>query len=242
MVYLSKLAKRLALAGGRASGALVLFYLAGCSSPQERDFLSPNPGTTAPTLVGISISPRDVHAAPGEPIHYTATGVTNQGTSVPVTVVWTASGGVIQPDGTFTPDAIGRYRIRATQQGAAFRADSVEAKVYTEPTDILEIEISPDSQEVGTGESLRLIARAELGNGSTGPFAPSRLGRQRWPSRWQRLVRGPGDRGGVHRQGQGTLGRRGTRNGEGNAHAPDPDRNHDFPESDHCRGRPHGAV
>ena len=167
MVYLSKLAKRLALAGRRAFGVLVIAILAGCSSPQERDFLSPNPGTPAPTLIGISISPRDVHAVPGEPVHYTATGVTNQGTSVPVTVVWTASGGVIQPDGTFTPDAIGRYRIRATQQGAAFRADSVEAKVYTEPTDILEIQISPDSQEVGTGESLRLIARAELGNGST---------------------------------------------------------------------------
>lgn len=167
MIYLSKLAKRLALGWGRASGVLVVIHLASCSSPQERDFLSPNPGTPAATLVGISISPRDVHAAPGEPIHFTATGVTNQGTSVPVTVLWTASGGVIQPDGTFTPDAIGRYRIRATQQGAAHRADSVEAKVYTAPTDILEVQISPDSQEVGTGESLRLVARAELGNGST---------------------------------------------------------------------------
>lgn len=166
MIYLSKLAKRLALVGDRGLGLVLLVVLAGCSSPEERDFLSPDPGAPKPVVIGVTISPRDGSVPPGQAIRFSATGQTNQGTTVPVTVQWSATGGTIQPDGTFVPDAIGRYTVRAALQGSSWLSDSVVTRAFNHPTDILDVTISPDSQEVGTGEALHLVARAEQANGA----------------------------------------------------------------------------
>ena len=160
MTFLHKLARRLSVI---RSVALVGTVLLGCAKGEEREFLSPNPATPS-SIVAMTVSPRAGSVRPGETIRFTVTGTMSDGKTVPVDVDWAASGGRIGSDGVFVSDRVGRFSVRARARSSGL-ADSAAVSVYTSPTDILVVKLSPDSAEISEGEGLKLEAVAVRADG-----------------------------------------------------------------------------
>lgn len=166
MLYLSKLAKRLALAGPQA-GLLcaVLVFAGGCATPEEREFLSPNPNQPNP-VVSLTVEPRIGSARPGEVIQFSATARNAKGATVSADVDWSATGGTITPAGQFVSEVYGQFTVTARLRANVTIADSARVGVFVNPKDVLKIAVSPNGQEVSVGEGLQLEATAELADGS----------------------------------------------------------------------------
>lgn len=166
MIYLSKLAKRLALAGPHSGLLLSLLAFAGsCASPEEREFLSPNPTQPTP-ITSLTVEPRIGSARPGEVIQFTATARNAKGAAVLADVDWSATGGSVSPIGTFVSEVYGQFLVTARLRANSAIADSARVGVFMSPTDILKLSVSPDGEEVTVGEGLQLEATAELADGS----------------------------------------------------------------------------
>ena len=164
MTYLFKIARRLSV-GWHNSLLLLLLLIAGCSPGETRDFLSPNPGVT-PIVSAVSISPKVGSVLPGETIHFTAKITDTKGRAVVQEVDWSATGGVIQPDGTFLSDDKGIFSVRVRARLQPDIGDSAQVSVFTTPSDVLLLTLSPDSALVYEGEALLLDATARLADGS----------------------------------------------------------------------------
>jgi hypothetical protein len=165
MIYLSKLAKRLALAGPH-SRLLLLVSLAGaCSTPEEKEFLSPNPSQTIP-ITSLAVEPKIGTAKPGEVIQFNATVKNAKGAVVVADVDWSATGGEITGAGTFVSDVYGHFQVTARLRSNSLVADSAKVGVFVNPTDIMKLSLTPDGTEVTEGEGVQLEATAELADGS----------------------------------------------------------------------------
>ena len=162
MTYLHKLARRLATV---RIGVLCATAAVACSKGEQRDFLSPNPGSPA-ELVSINISPRVGSVRPGETIRFSASGTSHRGQTMAATVQWSASGGTITPDGVFTSDRFGQFKVVARATSAPQIGDSATVAVFVSPKDVLVVAVSPDSSEVFSGEGLQLEANARLADGT----------------------------------------------------------------------------
>lgn len=167
MIYLSKLAKRLALAGPQLGLLLSLLAFAGsCASPEEREFLSPNPTQPIP-ITSLEIEPKIGSARPGEVIQFSATARNAKGAVAIAEVDWTATGGSsISPTGTFVSEVFGQFQVTARVRANPVIADSARVGVFVDPRDILKLSITPDGMEITEGEGLQLEATAELADGS----------------------------------------------------------------------------
>jgi hypothetical protein len=137
-----------------------------CQPAEEREFLSPKPGTPDPSqAVSVLISPRSASVAPGRSLRFVATAYGSNGRVVPAEVQWVATGGVMSHDGTFTAGDHGRVVIQAHLKSAPSIADSVTVAVFSDPTDIIAIRVVPDSIELYEGEGIQLRLEAERANG-----------------------------------------------------------------------------
>ncbi len=166
MIYLSKLAKRLALAGPHLGLLLSLVAFAGsCASPEEREFLSPNPTQPIP-ITSLEIGPKIGSARPGEVIQFTATARNAKGAVATAEVDWTATGGSVSPTGSFVSEVFGQFQVTARLRANPTIADSARVGVFVDPRDVLKLSITPDGMEITEGEGLQLEATAELADGS----------------------------------------------------------------------------
>ena len=163
MTFLHKLARRLAAA--KVVAICFSLVILACTKGEDRDFLSPTPNTP-PILAAIRLSPSVGTIRPGETIQFSATGVSNKGATVPVEVDWSASGGVITPDGVFVADRNGEYRVAALVRAQPLLTDSARVTVFTSLTDIIEVVVSPDSMELTTGDGVQFLASAQRADGS----------------------------------------------------------------------------
>ncbi|HKP27766.1 MAG TPA: hypothetical protein VJU15_00090, partial [Gemmatimonadales bacterium] len=166
MIYLSKLAKRLALAGPHARLLLVLTLAGACSTPEEKEFLNPNPSQPVP-ITSLSVEPKIGSVKPGEVIQFTATVKNAKGAVVVADVDWSATDGRIDSTGSYFSEEFGNFQVKATLRSNSLIADSAKVGVFVNPKDVLKLSITPDGTEVTEGEGVQLEATAELADGST---------------------------------------------------------------------------
>lgn len=109
-----------------------------------------------PTLVGITVSPSTANLVPGATQQFTATGKMSDGTTVSVTVTWTATGGTISSTGLFTAGTTaGSYTVTATNgsiQGTA--SVSVQVTAPAAPTAVIKSPVQGFSVTPGTAVTL----------------------------------------------------------------------------------------
>jgi Big-like domain-containing protein/polysaccharide lyase-like protein len=107
MPFTFKLSKRLALS---KRALAVLAALAACESVRATD-----PKVPGSSVVQIVTAPDTVTLNPYQTRQFVAYGRTLAGDSVPVAVLWSASGGGITPDGLYTADTTaGNFVVTAT--------------------------------------------------------------------------------------------------------------------------------
>ncbi len=164
MAYLAKLAKR--ISNCRTFGGGILLALAACAQGESKDFLNPDPNLVTPVPVALRIDPELSIVPANQPTQFTATGLSASGQNLPVTVVWSAVGGTITSNGLFTGDHSGQFVVRAYISTNPSVQDSARAAVWEQPTDVLEVIVSPDSTVVEPDELLKLDALAKLADGT----------------------------------------------------------------------------
>jgi hypothetical protein len=162
MVYLSKLAKRLALAARYLAGAGLV--ATACAVAEEKDFLGPD--TSQNPVVSLTVSPEVGTVRPGEIIHFSAIGRNSLGQTVVPDVEWSTTGGTIGTDGVFVSDRLGQFQVSARLRSKTSVADSAVVSVFLHPKDVVKLTVAPEIGEITTGEGVQITARAELADGT----------------------------------------------------------------------------
>jgi hypothetical protein len=163
MTYTFKLARR--LAATREFGMLPLLLLLGACAADETSAPNlPSDNVPAATAAPIRLSPRRITVKVGQPVRFRALG---GGGALPVGVTWTATGGNIQPDGTFLSSMAGTFKVTGRGRGRNTRSDtSVVVVVGPTPT-VTAVVVSPGSSSLASGTAITFKADAQLSDGST---------------------------------------------------------------------------
>ena len=124
--------------------------------------------TSGGSLASISISPATLSLQPGATFTFSATGSRTDGTTVPVAVTWTATGGSINSGGTYTAGttAGNSFRVIAVQQGGTL-ADTAAIIITSGPVTITSIQVSPATATLNTGATQQFSAVGRTSSGST---------------------------------------------------------------------------
>lgn len=164
MTYLFKLAQRIAKI--RLPIVVTLLGVVGCSKGDKTEFLAPNPNQNTPVLNSLRIEPQITSVRVGSEVQFIATGYTATGAVTPVTVDWSAVGGIITPDGRYTGVLTGSFVVRASARERAGVADSARIGVWENTTDLVAVVVSPDSALVFEGDTLDLDAALQMAGGA----------------------------------------------------------------------------
>ena len=98
---------------------------------------------SAPTLTSVSITPNSVTLQPGAAFTFVINGVMSDGTTVPVTGTWTATGGTVTSAGVYTAGTTsGQFRVIATQSGGTF-ADTAAVTISTAAPTLQSVQVTP---------------------------------------------------------------------------------------------------
>ncbi|NOT07116.1 MAG: hypothetical protein HOP28_02830 [Gemmatimonadales bacterium] len=164
MTYLFKLAHRIAKI--RTPLLIAAIALSGCGKGEKTDFLAPNPNGSTPVLQTIRVEPQLGSVRVGDEVQFTATGYSATGALLPVTVDWSATGGIITSDGRFTGVLTGPHTVTARARDRQSVADSARVTVWNSPTEILALVVSPDSAIIEEGDTLEFSAALAMVNGA----------------------------------------------------------------------------
>ncbi len=179
MTYTFKLARRLAVS--RTLGMLpALLLFAACSgSDATAPDNSANPLTPGSTddprfrhtvPVTVSINPRRVTVETNQLIRFFAQGTTAVGDTVEASVVWSASGGTILPDGRYSAAATGTFMVVATsRERQRERVDTAVVEVVRRQPLLNSVAISPDNTTLAPGLSQTFLATGYLRDGRAVP-------------------------------------------------------------------------
>ena len=125
MTFPDKLTRRIAIIRTQVTligvGAVV-----ACSESDRTDFLSPFPNPNKAVLNSIRIEPKIASAPVGTKVQFIATGLSESGEPVPTTIVWSAEGGVVSPEGLYTGGVVGPFRVVAR----AYQNDQIADTAY----------------------------------------------------------------------------------------------------------------
>jgi uncharacterized protein YjdB len=156
MPYMHKLSRRLAQNHYPLLAALLL--LPACAG---------EPSSAQYDVSAIRVSPRSVVLTPNAAYQFTAVGDAVDQQNVPVPVLWSAEGGVIDENGRFVAGvADGTYRVRATHATQQWLTDSSTAIVKSAgpPTGL---RIQPRDATVAVGQTATLTAYALFDDGDS---------------------------------------------------------------------------
>ena len=102
----------------------------------------------AATLEAVVVNPPTASLLPGDHQQFNVTGLLSDGSSVPVSATWQASGGQIDPAGRYTaPQVTGKYTVIAK---AAGKADTAQVTVNN-ASQLQRIVLSPSSTQLVVG-------------------------------------------------------------------------------------------
>jgi hypothetical protein len=125
---------------------------ADARSGEVEAYFARAPGPSPPVLSSIGVTPPEAWTDAGTPAVFTATGYDQYGGVYPTNPVWEATGGTIV-SGTYTPQAVGDWRVWANESGL-----SGSAIVHVSPGALARIEVTPPTATVPADEILQFTA------------------------------------------------------------------------------------
>ena len=163
MTYTFKLSRRLAVA--RLGSLVLLSGLLACSASDAPVGLqSQNPLDYS--LATVHLSPSSVTAEVNQPVRLAAFGRNSLGDSMAVSdLTWSASGGTISPDGTFSASAPGTYTLTASSQHGQ-KTGHGRVVVLAPPVGLSAVVVSPDTATLYTHEQHPFTAAGRMSDGS----------------------------------------------------------------------------
>ncbi len=168
MTFTYKLARRLAVL--RATVVVALATVAvGCTNDGSPDPLEPPLDSLHRSSVRVKVTPDSITLEAGQGSRFSAYGMTLRGDSTPITVLWSASGGTITPDGMFTAAATGTFKVFGTgrkRQGV----DSAIVVVVPPAPSIVRVALTPHTATVAPGQTRAFVAEGRLSDSSTTPI------------------------------------------------------------------------
>jgi hypothetical protein len=166
MTFKHKLARRLAQL--RDWGMLApIVVLVACTAGEPTGTSSP----TSETDGAIVINPRSVTLETNQQVVFRAYESAEVGSALVSSIEWTATGGVIGTDGTYSSSVTGEFKVRGKRKGNPRSVPDTSVVIVVPPQPTLEsIEISPGSASVGAGGQRTFVATGRLSDGSTVPI------------------------------------------------------------------------
>jgi len=165
MTYTFKLARRLAVSRDCVVLATIALLIA-CAG----DATAPDPGasglTSSPTK--LQVSPRSVTIEVNQRVRFSGRSANSRGQAISIPVVWSATGGTIDANGTFSSARIGTFKV--VGRGRGWRhTDSSVVVVVPPATDLSRLVVTPDSAAVAAGSQRAFSATGYLADGSSTP-------------------------------------------------------------------------
>jgi hypothetical protein len=127
----------------------------------------------AAQLIDVQLSPSSVSLAAGASQSFTAQGTLSDGSTQAVSVSWAATGGNVNPNGSYTAGTTaGNYRVVATVSGAPI-ADTALVTVTSSVATLSQIILNPGSASVPAGDTRQFSVTADglfTASAATGTF------------------------------------------------------------------------
>ncbi|HEX2251164.1 MAG TPA: hypothetical protein VHH32_12520 [Gemmatimonadales bacterium] len=175
MTYTFKLARRLAVSRNYRM-LPVLLVIAACSGDATAPEGSPenqtgNEWRSRDILpVALTVRPSSVTLETNQLLQFRAHGHNSAGDSVGAAVTWSTSGGTILPDGRFSAAAIGTYTVvGASRVRGQLQVDTSTVQVVRRQTQLVAIEVTPNSVSLAPGVSQTFTALGRLMGGDAVP-------------------------------------------------------------------------
>jgi hypothetical protein len=124
-----------------------------------------------PTLQRISVSPDPTSVLAGTKKTFSATGYLSDGTTAPIGVSWTATGGTIDAGGVYTAGSTtGAFRVIAVNAATAV-ADTAAVTVDApapepEPVVVVSLSVAPSATTISAGTTKQFVASARMSDSS----------------------------------------------------------------------------
>jgi hypothetical protein len=120
-----------------------------------------------PTLAQVVLVPDAVTLAPGATRQFAAYGVMTTGDSVPVDVVFSATGGTVTADGLYTAGpTVGAFTAIATAQGGV-HADTASVTIAAGSPTLTEVVLVPAAVTLAPGDTRQFTAYGWMTNGDS---------------------------------------------------------------------------
>lgn len=152
-----------------APAILLLGLVAACAAGEPTGVTSVVMGDD--DGVGVLISPRNVTLEHSQPIHFAAYESALPGSSLVTAIEWTATGGSIGTDGSYSASGSGEFRVIGKRRGNPHnRPDtSVVVVVPPQPT-VTGVEVTPSNPSLLRGTQGYFSATGSLSDGSMVPI------------------------------------------------------------------------
>lgn len=166
MTYTFKLARRLAVSR-RLVVLIALALAAACSG----DTTSPDPDPVASTApVSLQVSPRSVTVEVGQRVQFRAHNrIGDRSDAGSTLIAWTATGGVIHTDGTFSSSVSGTFKVVGRGRGRK-QSDTSTVVVVPPIVDLVRVEVTPGAVTLEPGAQRAFTATGYLSDSSTAPI------------------------------------------------------------------------
>jgi hypothetical protein len=166
MTYLFKLVRRLAISRGSCTLAM-LALVAGC----DGETTAPDTGSTGhltSTVVPLQISPRSLTIETGQEIQFRGLSASLGRRTVANHLEWRATGGTMQPDGSFSSARPGTFRVFGRGHGWKLTDTAIVIVIRPLPG-VTRIVIGHHPETLEAGTSYAFSATAFLKNGIPAP-------------------------------------------------------------------------
>jgi hypothetical protein len=167
MTFKHKLARRLAQLRDWVMLS-AFFVVVGCSAGEPT---AANSGPSAEGESPIVINPRSVTLETNQQITFRAYESAGTGSTLVTSIEWTASGGTIGIDGSYSSTEPGEFKVRGKRKGNPNNPPDTSVVIVVPPQPTLaSIEIAPDPAAVTTGTQRTFVATGRLSDGSLVPI------------------------------------------------------------------------
>jgi hypothetical protein len=167
MTFTFKLARRLARL--RSVPALLVPVLAACAAGEPTSISSDVP--TDPTADGpVALSPREVTLEGTQHVLFRAFESLIPGSSQVTSIEWTATGGMIAGDGSYTPTATGAFKVVGRRKGNPNNPPDTAIVVVVPPQPtVVGLILNPTTATVGGGLQQQFTVVGRLSDGTEVP-------------------------------------------------------------------------
>jgi hypothetical protein len=175
MAYIAKLARRLAQNGpAYLSTMLIALLVAACAAGEPTSGLSSSTGQ--PSEDGaVIVAPRSILLEDHQSVRFLAYESLLPGSSEITAIEWTATGGSIGTDGSYTPGPVGEFKVIGKKKGWSNRPPSDTASVVVVPPqpEVITVYVTPENASVPAYGRVQLEAIGQLSDGTAAPVGVS---------------------------------------------------------------------